>query len=310
MDHRTGTRTETLLLDAFEEAKKGRVLSEEGRNLLEPCAGPVLDPGLRQIVGDVVEAAFAHGQYHRPFRRWVNGPYGSFVGDYRPTFSLPLYAPARAGLPAREPAVREPATDAGRPRRGGGCSRHRDARAPARGGCGGARACGKRRGAGDRGRRRFDRADRRGRDRALPAACRRPLRDSQPLRARHRRRSDTFARVRALALAARRRHPEPIVVDGNPIKARIVLVANNGYELDVFNVGERNGLDEGKLHAYVAEEWWPRTWHERVAETFRIGAPGGEVRAAVDGEPVVLDSPAELHVQPGALRVRVPLQRE
>ena len=129
-------------------------------------------------------------------------------------------------------------------------------------------------------------------------------------RERHRRRSDTFARVRALALAARRRHPEPIVVDGNPIKARIVLVANNGYELDVFNVGERNGLDEGKLHAYVAEEWWPRTWHERVAETFRIGAPGGEVRAAVDGEPVVLDSPAELHVQPGALRVRVPLQRE
>jgi diacylglycerol kinase family enzyme len=129
-------------------------------------------------------------------------------------------------------------------------------------------------------------------------------------RERHRRRRDAFARLRALALAARRRHPEPIVVDGNPIKARVVLVANNGYELDVFNVGERARLDEGKLHAYVAEEWWPRAWHERVGEKFRIGTPGGAIHAAVDGEPAVLESPAKLRVLPGALRVRLPPQRE
>src|SRR5688572_28322130 len=60
MDHRTGTRTEVLVLDAFEELEEGRVLVEEGRNLLEPGSSPIFDPGLRQVVGDVVEAAFAH----------------------------------------------------------------------------------------------------------------------------------------------------------------------------------------------------------------------------------------------------------
>ena len=89
-----------------------------------------------------------------------------------------------------------------------------------------------------------------------------------------------------------------------------MLVANNAYELDLFNVGERTRLDEGRLHAYIAEDWLPRDWHERVGNTFRIGAPSGRLRAAVDGEPVELDSPVELRIEPRALRVRVPLERE
>jgi diacylglycerol kinase family enzyme len=129
-------------------------------------------------------------------------------------------------------------------------------------------------------------------------------------RERHRRRRDTFARLRALWLAARTRHPEPIVIDGNPVDARVVLVANNGYELDVFNVGERARLDEGQLYAYVAEGWFPRTWDERAAEQFRIGAPGRQLHAAVDGEPEVVDSPVELRVEPAALRVLLPPERE
>jgi len=129
-------------------------------------------------------------------------------------------------------------------------------------------------------------------------------------RERHRRRRDAFARLRALWLAARERHPEPVILNGNPLNARLVLIANNAYELDVFNIGERERLDEGRLHAYVAEGWWPRTWHERAADEFRMGAPGRRVRAAVDGEPVVLDSPVELRVEPGALRVLVPPERE
>lgn len=129
-------------------------------------------------------------------------------------------------------------------------------------------------------------------------------------RERHRRRRDAFARARALWLTARARHPEPIILNGNPVKARLVLVANNAYELVVLNIGERARLDEGKLHAYLAEEWWPRTWHERVAETFRIGAPGGRLQAALDGEPVVLESPVELRIEPAALRVLIPAQRE
>jgi diacylglycerol kinase family enzyme len=111
-------------------------------------------------------------------------------------------------------------------------------------------------------------------------------------------------------LTARERHPEPIVVDGQPVGARVVLVANNAYELDAFNVGERPRLDEGKLHAYVAEDWLPGDWHERVAESFRIGAPGGPLRAAMDGEPVELESPVELRSEPGALCVLLPVERE
>ena len=129
-------------------------------------------------------------------------------------------------------------------------------------------------------------------------------------RERHRRRRDAFARARALWLTARSRHPEPIVVDGQPVVARILLVANNAYELDVLSVGERARLDEGKLHAYLAHDWWPRTWDEREAVEFTVGPRGGRLRAAIDGEPVVLDAPVELQVEPGALRVLLPPQRE
>jgi diacylglycerol kinase family enzyme len=121
----------------------------------------------------------------------------------------------------------------------------------------------------------------------------------------HRRRRDAFARLRALWIAAGDRHPEPFVVDGEALAARVVLVANNAYELHVFDLGARDRLDEGKLYAYLAADWFPRTWDERVAERFTIERAGG-LRAAVDGEPVELDSPVELRIEPRALRVILP----
>src|SRR5215212_1390492 len=87
----------------------------------------------------------------------------------------------------------------------------------------------------------------------------------------HRRRRYAFARLRALWLSLRDRHPRPFVVDGEEVAARIVLVANNAYELDVLDLGARGRMDEGKLHAYVAESWFPRTWDERVGDRFTIG---------------------------------------
>lgn len=123
----------------------------------------------------------------------------------------------------------------------------------------------------------------------------------------HRRRGDAFARLRALWLSLRDRHPEPLVVDGKRVEARVVLVANNAYELDLFNVGERAGLDEGKLHAYLAEGWLRSDWEERVAEEFRIEhAADSQLLAAVDGEPSQHDSPVELRIEPRALRVLMP----
>jgi diacylglycerol kinase family enzyme len=122
----------------------------------------------------------------------------------------------------------------------------------------------------------------------------------------HRHRRDGFARLRALGLSARERSPEPFIVDGDRMVARVVLVANNAYDIDVFELGARDRLDEGKLHLYVAQDWFPRTWDERVKERFTIERAGGRLRAAVDGEPIELDSPVEVTVEPRALRILVP----
>ena len=121
----------------------------------------------------------------------------------------------------------------------------------------------------------------------------------------HRRRRDAFARLRALWLALGKRHQEPFSIDGERVDARVVLVANNAYELRLFDLGARSRLDEGQLHAYLAADWTPRTWEERVAERFTIERTGG-LRAAVDGEPVELESPVDLAIEPRALRILLP----
>jgi diacylglycerol kinase family enzyme len=124
-------------------------------------------------------------------------------------------------------------------------------------------------------------------------------------RERHRRRRDSFARMRALWLSVQDRHPQPFVLDGERLAARIVLVANNAYEVSALDLGARERLDEGQLHAYVAGGWLPHTWDEHCAERFTLEQHGG-LRAAVDGEPAHFDSPVELTVEPRALRILLP----
>jgi len=60
------------------------------------------------------------------------------------------------------------------------------------------------------------------------------------------------------------------------VNARVLLVANNAYELSLFAVGKRTRLDEGRLHLYTATGWLPSDW------------------------------PLELVIDPGALRVLLP----
>jgi diacylglycerol kinase family enzyme len=122
----------------------------------------------------------------------------------------------------------------------------------------------------------------------------------------HRRRRQTLAGARALWLAVRRRSGVWASVDGEPVDARVLLVANNAYELSLFSIGERERLDEGRLHLYTANGVLPRTWHDRKAARFDLDAPGGSLEAAVDGEPVELETPVELAVEPRALRVKLP----
>jgi diacylglycerol kinase family enzyme len=122
----------------------------------------------------------------------------------------------------------------------------------------------------------------------------------------HRRRRQALAGLRALWLSLRQRPGAWARVDGEPIRARVLLAANNAYELSLFSIGERTRLDEGRLHLYAAKGLLPHAWEERDGERFRLEAPVERLTAAIDGEPVELETPLELAVERGALRVLLP----
>ena len=128
-------------------------------------------------------------------------------------------------------------------------------------------------------------------------------------RERHRRRRQALAHARALALVIRRRRELGITIDGERISARVVMVANNAYRLDLLSVGERDRLDEGLLHLYTAQGALPRSWEERTGERFSVGAAPPRLRLAIDGEPAALETPLEFVVEPRALRVLLPPER-
>ena len=125
-------------------------------------------------------------------------------------------------------------------------------------------------------------------------------------RERHRRRSDALARLRALGAVVRHRRPLGITLDGRPIRARVVLVSNNEYELDVLSVGERERLDEGLLYVYAPTGLLRSDWEEKSCDRLTIDARAGRLRVAVDGEPGLLETPIEFRVEPQALRVLLP----
>lgn len=111
-------------------------------------------------------------------------------------------------------------------------------------------------------------------------------------------------RERALAMLRRRRF-ETVLVDGAPVTAPVVLVANNGYRLELRSLGARERLDEGLLHLYVAHGILRMSWDERTTERVTLGGPP-RLRGAIDGEPVELETPVELRIAPRALRLLVP----
>jgi diacylglycerol kinase family enzyme len=122
----------------------------------------------------------------------------------------------------------------------------------------------------------------------------------------HRRRGEALARARALLKVALHREGLHARVNDKDVRARVLLIGNNRYAVDLFTLGGRERLDEGVLQLWAAAGWLPTAWEERVAAHFRIEVPAGRVRVAIDGEPAVLDSPLELESVPQALRVLVP----
>ncbi len=125
-------------------------------------------------------------------------------------------------------------------------------------------------------------------------------------REKHRRRREVLARARAILIALRHYSARGLLVDGEPVRARVVLVANNAYNLDLLSVGERERLDEGRLYLYVATGILEAHWDERSGERFEVSAGRASLRAAIDGEPARLQTPIEFSIEPRALRVLVP----
>jgi diacylglycerol kinase family enzyme len=124
----------------------------------------------------------------------------------------------------------------------------------------------------------------------------------------HRRRSDAFARLRALAILAQKRAPLGITIDGRLVETRVVLVSNNAYDLELLSVGGRERIDAGLLHLYIPRGLWRRSWVEREGERFTIDATQHRLEAAFDGEPEELETPIEFTIAPVALRVLTPLR--
>jgi diacylglycerol kinase family enzyme len=124
-----------------------------------------------------------------------------------------------------------------------------------------------------------------------------------------RRRGEALARLKALVAVTRHHHALHARVNDEPVRARVIFVGNNCYELSLFTVGERERLDTGELFLWTAEGWLPTAWEQRTGSRFEIETGADRIRAAVDGEPIVLASPVTVESLPGAIRLRLPAER-
>jgi diacylglycerol kinase family enzyme len=121
----------------------------------------------------------------------------------------------------------------------------------------------------------------------------------------HRRRRQMLARARSWLILLTHREPLGITIDGRPRDTRLVVVANNRYELELPTIGARERLDEGLLYVYVLGGGT----NGRRGKRFAIDSRSGRLEAAIDGEAEVLETPIEFTVEPQALRVLLPPRR-
>lgn len=107
-------------------------------------------------------------------------------------------------------------------------------------------------------------------------------------------------------------------------KTPFVFVGNNEYEMDMYNIGRRPSLEEGKLSLYFLHRqgragllmllWKTLTgglkqWKDFEAvetEHVTIRARRKRIRVAFDGETDIMRPPLEYRIRPKALKVIVP----
>ena len=117
-----------------------------------------------------------------------------------------------------------------------------------------------------------------------------------------------------------------IVVDGKLFvrKTPFVFVGNNEYEMELYNIGRRPALDQGKLSVYFlhrggrlgvimllmrtitgsVKQW--RDFEQVLSETVSIQTRRKRMHVAFDGEVATVETPLKYKIVPKALRVLVP----
>lgn len=117
---------------------------------------------------------------------------------------------------------------------------------------------------------------------------------------------------RMLAAALRlRRAPLRLDVNGEDRAVLVLVIGNNEYRLsslaDLGNVGGRERLDGGVLHAYSVERgrWLRPRFETRTGARFVVRSPAKRVKVAIDGEAEYLEPPLVFEIRPYALRVRI-----
>jgi len=121
-----------------------------------------------------------------------------------------------------------------------------------------------------------------------------------------------------------------IVVDGKMFvrKTPFVFVGNNEYDMEIYNIGRRVSLDQGKLSIYflhrggrwgvvalllrtitgTVKQW--RDFEEVLTDSVTIQTRRKVIPVAFDGEVYTVETPLRYKTLPKALRVLVPVPEE
>ncbi len=107
-------------------------------------------------------------------------------------------------------------------------------------------------------------------------------------------------------------------------KTPFVFIGNNEYQMDLYNIGRRERLDEGRLSVYFLRRGGrvgvlkllvrtifgmlrqSKDFETLSTDAITIATRKDRVRTAIDGESILMETPLEYRIRPAYLRVVVP----
>ncbi len=107
-------------------------------------------------------------------------------------------------------------------------------------------------------------------------------------------------------------------------KTPFVFIGNNEYQMDFYNIGKRERLDQGRLSVYFLQRGGrvgvlklllrtvfgmlrqAKDFETLSTDAISIATRKERVRTAIDGESILMETPLEYRIRPSYLRVIVP----